>query len=198
MVCQKRISSGKAYRYYICKTYHKYGRSVCDQANINADQIELQIMAILRSKLDLFSSDMFEIKVNPDSDVERIQKEMKAKQNKREGLVKDQMDIFNQRELFDTESYKLHMQAMKQQIHRLDNELQRHEHQLQKISSQSETISSLDTYFETFKQLHTDDIGSVRVLLQELIKRVVLTEGHMDIVYHYDFSDICEMGSKVL
>jgi site-specific DNA recombinase len=189
MVCQKRISSGKAYRYYICKTYHKYGRSVCDQANINADQVELQIMAILRSKLDLFSSEMFEIKINPDSDIERIRKEMKAKQNKRERLVKDQMDIFNQRELFDIATYKLHMQAIKQQIHRLDNELRRYEHQLQTITSQSETCTSFDTYFEAFKQLHTDDIGSIRVLLQELIKRVVLTEGHLDIAYHYDFSD---------
>src|SRR5690606_36906184 len=28
------------YRYYVCSTYHRKGRHVCDQANINADKLE--------------------------------------------------------------------------------------------------------------------------------------------------------------
>src|SRR5690606_6970744 len=44
MICQKRRSPRREYRYYICKTYHKYGRSYCRQSNLPADDIEAQVV----------------------------------------------------------------------------------------------------------------------------------------------------------
>lgn len=51
MVCQKRTTGNKIYRYYICKTYHKYGRSHCEQTNIPGEALETVVIAKLQEKL---------------------------------------------------------------------------------------------------------------------------------------------------
>ena len=77
MVCQKRSYKDKEYRYYICKTYHKYGRSKCDQANINADKLEKAVVEIVRNRLSSISMSKIIASANRNDDIERLHQEEK-------------------------------------------------------------------------------------------------------------------------
>jgi site-specific DNA recombinase len=187
MVCQKRSHNKKEYRYYICKTYHKFGRDVCSQANVNADVIEAEITSIIRDKLERLPQDLFTITLNKEKDIERLHQKIGAKQDKREKWKKDQIDIFNQRDLFDKETYQQQMLEIKKQIRILDEEIDILEKQIGTLFDQITESSSLEHYIEEFKQLDHTDLGRIRVLLHDVIKRIVLTDQHLDIEYHYDF-----------
>ncbi|MBP1154506.1 MULTISPECIES: recombinase family protein [unclassified Paenibacillus] len=187
MICQKRSYKGKEYRYYICKTYHKYGRDVCPQANVNADELEEMVVSLIRGRLDKLPGGMFEIVVNKEKDMERLQQEIKVRQQKKERCQKDQMDLFQQRELFDADTYQQQMLDMKKLIGRLDEEMNVLEAQVEGIFEQITETSSLEVYMEEFKRLELDDLHCTRVLLQEIIKRMVLTDRHLAIEYNYDF-----------
>jgi site-specific DNA recombinase len=187
MVCQKRSYKGKEYRYYICKTYHKYGRNACDQANINADQLEQVIISLVRNKFAKIPSNLFFILANKDQDIERLQKEIKLNQTKRDKWKKDQVDIFGQRELFDTETYQQHMLDIKRHIYLLDEEIIILEKQIEGIIEQIAESTSLEHYIDEFKRLELTDLERIRVLMHEVIKKISLTAQHLDVEYHYDF-----------
>lgn len=188
MICQKRSYNGKEYRYYICKTYHKFGREVCPQANVNADELERTVVSLIRSRLDKLPDDLFTIAVNKEKDIERLQREIKVKRQKREKWRKDQIDIFQQRALFDEETYQQQMLEMKSQLLRIDEETALLEKQLGELAGQMTDSSSLDHYMEEFKRLELQDLERTRVLLQEAIKNITLTDRHLDIEYHFDFN----------
>lgn len=188
MICQKRSYKGKEYRYYICKTYHKYGREICPQANVNADELEEMIVSLIRGRLDKLPGDRFKIAVNKEKDMERLHQEVKVRQQKKERYQKDQMDLFQQRELFDPDTYQQQMLEMRKQIGRLDKELNGLEAQVEAVLEQITETSSLEVYMEEFKRLELNDLDHTRVLLQELIKQIVLTDKHLDIEYDYDFN----------
>lgn len=55
MICQKRTNKRKdgtkiEYRYYVCSTYHKQGRNVCPQANVNADYLEEDVLEVVEKE----------------------------------------------------------------------------------------------------------------------------------------------------
>jgi DNA invertase Pin-like site-specific DNA recombinase len=187
MVCQKRSYKDKAYRYYICKTYHKFGRKVCDQANIPADEIEEAVINALRRQLERIPNERLIITLNLDKDMERLQQGIRANQTKKEKWKKDQIDIFAQRELFDGGTYQEQMLAIKQQIVHLDDEIARLEKQRESLLAQTVDSRSLEPYISEFKKLELDVLERKRVLLHEVIQRITLTGQHLKIEYHYDF-----------
>ncbi|NTZ19015.1 recombinase family protein [Paenibacillus sp. JMULE4] len=187
MICQKRSYNGKEYRYYICKTYHKFGREVCPQANVNADELEGAVVRLIRTRLDKLPNDWFRITVNKEKEMERLRQEMKVKRQTREKWRKNQVDLFQQRELFDAKTYQRQMLEMKNQIQRLDEETALLEKQLGELAGQITEASSLDRYLDEFKKLELQDLERTRVLLQEVIKNIILTDRHLDIKYHFDF-----------
>ncbi|MDQ6423503.1 recombinase family protein [Paenibacillus sp. LHD-117] len=189
MVCQKRSFQNKEYRYYICKTYHKFGRVVCSQANVNADPLEGAIVSRIREKLKALPHDFFIIHANIEKDTERIENEMKNKQQKREKLKKDQIDIFQQRDLFDHETYTEQMVTIKKQMALIDEELELLDRQMIQILEQITSASSMEHFLEEFKRLEISDLERTRVFLHEVIKKVTLTDQHLEIEYHYDFGE---------
>jgi DNA invertase Pin-like site-specific DNA recombinase len=187
MVCQKRSYNGKEYRYYICKTYHKYGRDACVQANINADELEKVVIGLVRNQFEKIPADLFSIIADKDQDIERLQKEIKINITKRDKWKKDQVDIFGQRELFDSETYQQHMLDIKRHIYLLDEEVMILEKQIEAIVKQISESTSLEHYIEEFKMLELTDLDRIRVLLHEIIKKITLKQEHLDVEYHYNF-----------
>jgi site-specific DNA recombinase len=187
MVCQRRSNKSREYRYYICKTYHKFGRNACSQANVNAHALEDEILSMIRSKLDKLPRDLFMISVNKEKAVGRLQKVIKTKQMKKEKRKKDQVDIFNQRDLFEEETYQQQMREITRQIQVLDTEVKMLQKQIETFLQQIEESSSLEDYIEEFKRINLEDKEMMRVLFHELIKRITLTDQHLDIEYRYDF-----------
>lgn len=188
MVCQKRSNKDKEYRYYICKTYHKYGRSKCSQTNINADKIEEAVVDIVKNRLKSISMDKLKASTNRDEDINRLMDEKNNLISIKEKKQQDQLDLFNQRELFTEENYKKQMMTLKKQIQTLEEELIIIEEKIKAIKAQTDQEAKISKVIEQFINLETNDKSTLRVLLHDLINRIVLTDKHLDIDYHYDFS----------
>jgi site-specific DNA recombinase len=187
MVCQKRSYKDKEYRYYICKTYHKFGRHVCSQANINAEELERAIMNVIRRQLMRIPDKLIRITANTATNRERLQQSIKSNQMKKEKWKRDQVDIFGQRHLFNDDAYQQQMLDIKRKIQLLEDEIIMMENQLERLLTEMDASPSLPSYIEDFKQLEFHDTERTRVILHELIKQITLTDQHIDIEYAYDF-----------
>jgi site-specific DNA recombinase len=187
MVCQKRSYQGKTYRYYMCKTYHKFGRDLCSQANMNADELEAVIMNAIRRQLQRIPHDWISLTANKKKDMERLQQGIKMKQMKKEKWRKDQMDLFEQRLLFDGDTYEGQMLAIKQHIQNLDDDISILEKQRQTLVEETDECTAMEHLLEEFKKLEVTDTERTRVLLHEVIKQITLSDRHLDVQYRYDF-----------
>jgi site-specific DNA recombinase len=186
MVCQKRSYKQKDYRYYICKTYHKYGRDACSQANVNADELESMIINILRDRLAALSTSNIVATVNRDEDIARLERERRDKLKTKEKLQKDQIDIFNQRELFAEEAYQAQMLSLKKRVEAIEQEIDILDKQIKAIQDEADQTANVSLLIKEFLTLDTDDNDRVRTLLHELIKKITLSGSHFDIEYRYD------------
>ena len=186
MVCQKRSHKGKEYRYYICKTYHKYGRNRCDQANVNAATIEEAVTSQIRNKLQRIPSETFTIGIAMEKELGRLEEELKSAKNKIQKLTKDQMALFHQRELFTEEVYTGEMLAKKQQIHVANEELENLNRRLDNLMKSEGQAPTLHYLIEEFRGLDVKE-ARLRTILHELIKEIVYTDSHLEISYNYSF-----------
>lgn len=188
MVCQKRSYKEKEYRYYICKTYHKFGRDACSQANINADDIEMAVVEAVRNKIAKLPTDSLLITADREQDIKNLNNEMKVIRTRRDKLMKDQMDIFEQRELFPEELYRMKMIEFKNGISHLEDEMLVIEKQIEGINEKITESSSLQYIIEEFKKLDIDDVDRLRVLIHETVKRITIKNENLVIEYLYDFN----------
>lgn len=186
MVCQKRSYKEREYRYYICKTYHKYGRSKCEQANINGDELEAAIVEIVRNRLEQLSTTNLSASVNRDEDINRLKTDEKRLLSSKEKAEKDQIDIFNQRELFSEDVYKEQMITIKNRVQALDEELAIVKEKINAINRQMDKTANVENVIRQFLELDIKDKDTLRVLLHDLIERITVTDEHLDIEYHYE------------
>lgn len=188
MVCQKRSYKETEYRYYICKTYHKYGRARCSQANINADELEMTIVDIVRRRLNELSTSKVVASANRDDDVNRLLKEQRRVLLAKEQAERDQVDTFNQRELFTDDVYKEQMIRLKNQIKTSDEELALVNSQIEVINLQLNESANITNIIEQFLKLDIEekDTATLRALLHDLIDNIKASEDHLDIEYNYD------------
>jgi DNA invertase Pin-like site-specific DNA recombinase len=187
MVCQKRTYQGKEYRYYICKTYHKYGRTACSQRNVNADRIEQEIARILRSRLERLPHEWFEATLDPEQDLTRIEQELRDRQVKIERWTNEQQQLFRQRDLFAEEAYHRQMTALKRQIEYAACERKKLELQRQQLLQTAGKNIELSRYAAEFIRLLQPHSDRLRLLLHELIRRIVVIGNHLVIEYEVRF-----------
>ncbi|MBB6669608.1 recombinase family protein [Cohnella nanjingensis] len=187
MVCQRRTFRLKAYRYYICKTYHKYGRLACSQRNINAEEIEALLIDRIRRKLASLPSDFFLIRMDSAADLVRLHQEMLVQEQAQAKWKKDQMDLFRQRELFVFDTYQQEMQRMKRRIEAAAEALTRLRGQREEILKQGEETTAFAHLAEEAARLQMADLAEVRALLQEAVQSVKVTGNRLEIQYRVDF-----------
>jgi DNA invertase Pin-like site-specific DNA recombinase/archaellum component FlaC len=185
MVCQKRSFQSKQYRYYICKTYHKYGRNACPQANVNADELEMKVISVVRGRLSALSTSNIIASADRSVDLSRLENERKTKQKQREKLQKDQIDIFGQRDLFDDQTYQGMMVSLKKQIQTIDEEIAILDGQIKAIREESSQTANVVNIIEDFLSLDVNDTERLRTILHELIEKITLADNHIDIRYRY-------------
>lgn len=187
MVCQKRSNKNKDYRYYICKTYHKYGRNMCSQANINAYEIESYILQVLQDKLNNIPDDLFIIAANYKNDIDQIENNVKKMQKKKDKIQRDQRDLFSQRELFTDDGYREQMFEFKKQMEYIENELLLLQEQKISIEQKSDQSLSFKEVLDEFKNIDLSDLPRLRNMFHELIQGITVNNDHLDIKYKSDF-----------
>jgi site-specific DNA recombinase len=161
---------------------------VVPQANINADAIEDEVVKTIKNRLSSLPMDLFNITVNKEKEIFRLEQELKVKISKKSKYKKDQIDIFNQRELFAEEAYQQQLIELKKQIQYIDEEITAIEDQIKALLETIQESSTLEHYIEEFKQLDFGDSGKAKVLLHEIVKSITLTDSHLDLHYHYNFN----------
>lgn len=186
MVCQKRSFSNKQYRYYICKTYHKYGRDACDQANVNADELERVIVNAIKERFKQIDINNIIAKSDRSNDIKQLEEEYKELNNRKERLKKDQLDIFKQRDFFTEETYQEQMITIKKQIEVSEQEMQLIENKIIAVKESDNNIANIKEIVNSFIKLEIEDTSRLRVLLHDLIKRITLTGDSLEIEYKYD------------
>jgi site-specific DNA recombinase len=189
MVCQKRSTNYGDYRYYICKTYHKYGRTFCEQANTNADDLEEYIIERLSTKLRQFISeqDAQEGLELSEVDRKRIEKKLKEIDAKIEKLNRDNADLYFERKNMNEEQYRYLSKRIKDEMDKLIEKKQSIERELLVSEQQEDKRQELNKHIEEFLSLNKEDIAHVRKLLHYFIEKIVLTDKHVDIYYRFSF-----------
>lgn len=189
MVCQKRSYKGEEYRYYICKSYHKYGRDVCSQANINATDIEPTVIEAIKKKISSLLDAPISITAVRELDIKKLDYELKELKQKKDKLMRDQVDIFEQRDLFPEEQYRNKMLELKNAISHIEDESSIIQSQIVGINEKIAETSSLEYLKDELKELNIEDLARQRVLVHDIVSRITVNDEELVIEYIYDFDN---------
>ena len=77
--------------------------------------------------------------------------------------------------------------AINKQMALVDEELEQLDKYINHILEQIASASSMEHYLEEIKRLEMSDLECTRVLLHDVIKKITLTDQHLENEYHYDF-----------
>jgi len=187
MVCQKRSSGVKSYRYYVCSTAHKYGREACSQPNAEADQLEEAVLNAIRRQLAQVAQDQFRFTYDRRQDLERLRGTLSTKLTLRAKRHKDQLDLFHQRELFDANTYEQQMRSFRGQLEQVDEEVKEIERQISALEERPAADTALQDYYESFIALKLSSDTAARVLFHELLERVTIDSEQLMVAYQVYF-----------
>ncbi|WP_428909421.1 recombinase family protein [Niallia sp. Krafla_26] len=182
MICQKRSNKRKdgtkiEYRYYVCSTYHKMGRRVCSQANVNADNLEEDIMDFLDKRLKQFE----------DLDIES---RVAEKLNKRQGILEQlqQLDLtlkkkmnasktlLESREFYDSETFIELNQEIQTDIKKIRDHKERLENDIESLDNKDNPIEVAELY-KRFKEQKQYGLEHKRMIFHKLLDSIVFQDG---------------------
>ena len=188
MICQKRTNKKKngekkCYRYYVCSTYHRKGRHICNQANINADSLEEAVYNeikkeinnllteyddILLNKLDIINNHQHDIKMEIKNIDMSLQKKIKAFRT-----------LLDTQDIYDSETF-----------HQINSELQveikslreRKELMEKKISTESErvNIDQLKEFQKSIRNVKLEELEQMRNLFHDAVYEIIIKDGNVE------------------
>jgi len=177
MICQKRTwtKSDKTkvvYRYYVCSTYHQKGRDVCDQKNINADDLESYIHEQISKQIEKVKNDDYLLEgyatYNPNEEINAqikiIDKEIDKNTNKT-------LTLLENRELYDDQTFRELNLKLKEEIVKLRKQKDELMEQL-KFAEDIMTKEDLKKKLDEFLKLNLSDLQETRKVFHEWINEV--------------------------
>jgi site-specific DNA recombinase len=191
MICQKRTNKKKdgtkmEYRYYVCSTYHKQGRNVCPQANVNADHLEDDILEVIEKKLQQFTdlnvTDKVKEKDNKKkeilNDIQQIDTMLKKKMNASKSLLES-------KEYYDIETFIELNKELQDEIKKLREQKGKLEEANQSLNNDNVKLEIVDLY-KQFQKHKPTDIEHKRRVFHKLLESVVF---EVDMVKEINFND---------
>lgn len=188
MVCQKRSTPKKEYRYYICKTYHKYGRDYCKQANINADDLEQDIMEALGIKLRDYLNKQKKHKVaKKDLEGLRVEKELAEVRRKIDMNNKLTGDLYFEKAKMTEIQYEAVAKRLRDESEQLNAQLIELEHLVADKVQRHRFSEEVAAYVEEFFKFDHKDVAKLRELLHFFIDRIDATNDRIKVKYRFEF-----------
>lgn len=182
MICQKRTNKRKdgtklEYRYYVCSTYHKMGRSVCPQANVNADELEEELLRFILSKLEKYKdfnmADKVKEKNNKKQEIQRniyqIDQMLKKKINASKALLET-------REHYDAETFIQLNKEIQDEIKNLRTQKAELEENLKSIEKESVHLEISQLYNQFKEKGIPNDIPTRRRIFHKLLESVIFED----------------------
>ncbi|QJT70474.1 hypothetical protein [Microcystis phage MaeS] len=179
MICQKRSNKRSdgtkiEYRYYVCSTYHRQGRDVCAQANINADSLEEHIhQAVSREVLKLKEDGYFDNELQVYNQNEEINKEITQIDDTLDKYIIKLDNLLDHVGLYDKDTFRELNNKIKTEIVELRT---RKEYLLEQLSfgdirNNEEELREL---FDSFLNLNLNDLEESRNMFHSLLNEVTV------------------------
>jgi site-specific DNA recombinase len=182
MICQKR-SNKRAdgtkieYRYYVCSTYHKMGRNVCTQANVNADFLEEDILEFINKKLQQFKEDFSAS--NKVKEKDNKKQELNQEIHQLDALLKKKMNasksLLESREYYDIETFIELNTQLQEEVVKLREQKAKLEEASLSLNNDDMKLEIMELY-EEFKQQKPTDIPHKRKIFHKLLNSVVFQD----------------------
>lgn len=178
MICQKRTNKRKdgtkiEYRYYVCSTYHKQGRNICPQANINADHLEEDVLEFIEKKLVQYTTLNVTDKVK-----EKDNKKQEIKQDivQIDNLLKKKMNaskmLLESRQHYDIETFIELNTELQNDIKKLREQKCKLEETNQSLNNDNVKLEVAELYND-FLKIKPTDIDHKRRVFHKLLDEVV-------------------------
>lgn len=182
MICQKRTNKRAdgtklEYRYYVCSTYHKKGRNVCSQANVNADHLEDDIFEFIQKKLQHFEDlNMNEKVKEKDNKKQEILRDI----SQIDGMMKKKMNasktLLESREFYDIETFIELNNQIQQEIIKLREQKRKLEEANQSLNDDDKRLDVMDLYYQ-FKEHKPTDIAHKRIVFHKLLDSIIFQDN---------------------
>lgn len=186
MICQKRTNkkadgTKKEYRYYTCSTAHRNGRMVCNQPNINAEDLETYIHEVISSKLKEVRNDdkILEGIMEYDPN-EEINKQLSLIDHNISNKIKNQTSLLDNIDLYDSETFKEINKKLKEEITILRKEKETLLNQLefsQFKTNKEDLLKKMDEFIE----LNLTDLSIMREIFHEWINQIIINDDKIQI-----------------
>ena len=183
MICQKRANKRKdgtriEYRYYVCSTYHRKGRHVCDQANINADKLEELIFEKCKEMLSKYLEqiNIQDEVTNKNDYVNEIKKEIDLIEVNIQKKINASKTLLETRDIYDKETFIQLNKEIQQEIKELREQKEKLEKTLKEID-QKDNLINLEKMFDEFKKFNKNDLPSKRELFHKLIQFIEIEDN---------------------
>jgi site-specific DNA recombinase len=182
MVCQKRSYKDKEYRYYICKTYHKFGRNVCSQSNVNANELEAFIIEKLKEKINEYysKSDKMNILVYAQKTKGDIISKLKKIESSIDELNQATVQLLKRSTALTDEQFNYANEDFKKQLQKLNDEKYLTEEELRKIDK-TDTRKILEEEMKMFLSEGNIPVEELRRYSHLLIHEIVIEGSDVDI-----------------
>ncbi|KYC92225.1 hypothetical protein B4102_3766 [Heyndrickxia sporothermodurans] len=191
MICQKRTNKKKdgtklEYRYYVCSTYHKQGRNVCPQANVNADHLEDELLEFVEKKLKVFVNlNMNDRVKEKDQKQQEINKDIHQIDIMLKKKVHASKTLLESREFYDIETFIELNKEIQEEIKKLRDQKANLEDARQSLNNNNAKLELMDLY-KDFQKNKPTDIDHKRRVFHKLIESVVFKEETVTEINFYN------------
>lgn len=185
MVCQKQRYNGKEYRYYTCSRAFRFGRSVCNQQNLKASDVEQGIWTFLLQNLIRYgpTNVSLELKRRAQGGQRARQKSLKRDLNKaRLGL---------ERLLMETDlpqsTYTRLKETYIQTIQSLEAELNQKPVEEQRDRQIEQMVLKVHNFVDELRKTSMDDLIELRRIFHSLIHQITV-DGTKITAIHFKYN----------
>lgn len=188
MVCQKRTTANRVYRYYICKTYHQYGRAHCDQANIPGEVLEDTVISRLEERLAhvrawLQTAQPLEL---CSTDQVQLKQELKKVERQVAQVNKDTARLFFEQSRLARRQYEYLSRELKERALELVNREEKLRQELENRGNQAGSEEEVQRYILEFFDLRNMEEDQLHRLLPCFVSRIEVRGREVSL--HYNFS----------
>lgn len=188
MICQKRTNKKKngekkEYRYYVCSTYHRKGRHICDQANINADNLEQSVAEVIDNKikdaLQTYGNVLID-KVETMSNKENnIKSEIKSIETMLQKKMKALRTLLETQDIYDEETFSEINLELQGEIKSLRANKERLENQIS-TSTEENTVDKLQRLKDKFEETNFKSLSDARELFHMCVREIIILNSEVE------------------
>jgi len=185
MICQKRTNkkkdgTSKEYRYYVCSTHHRMGKSVCNQPNINADSLEEAILKFAMNDIKRLNASNVFNKIKIKNDIEDCKRQLKLLDGNIEKKVQSVKKLMENMDLYDQDTFKMLNKDINEEIRQLRTQKENVLEKMEGIKNRESVGEELNILYKSFIESRANSIENLKQLFHSLFTIVTVVEKDVE------------------